>query len=104
MTDTASRRRFLAAAAGGVALLFGRPREAAAFRAMPMDADTASALAAACTAAADDHRARQAELIAANLARPEAERLAPADLDALLRRTPCPLCGCALGPLAAAAD
>lgn len=99
MNDAASRRRFLALAAGGAAWILGRPREAAAFQIVPLGADAANALAAACGGARDDHRRRAQQLSAANAALPEADRLSPTAMNDLLQRTACPLCGCMIGPL-----
>ncbi|MGE0715939.1 MAG: hypothetical protein AB7P02_10885 [Alphaproteobacteria bacterium] len=103
MDQDTSRRRFLAAAAAGGALLFGRPRDAAALRIEPMDAGTARALAESCGAAGDDHLARAITLLRAEAAR-RGLPLTLGDANALLARTRCPLCGCAVGPLDALPD
>lgn len=95
MSDTASRRRFLA----GAVLLLGWPRDARAFSVQPMDAAAAESFANACVASADDHRLRALALLRANAARPEGERLSPEAANAVLARTTCPLCGCLIGPL-----
>lgn len=97
MPDHPSRRRFLAAIGGGAALVLGRPPDAAAFREMPMDAVTAGAAAAACGAAGDDHRQQAHRLAEANATLPADRRLSPEQLDLILARTACPLCGCAIG-------
>ncbi|MCC7274647.1 MAG: twin-arginine translocation signal domain-containing protein [Alphaproteobacteria bacterium] len=103
MTGIASRRRFLAAAAGGgTAILLGWPRDARAFSVQPMDAPTAEAFANACgAAAAEDHRLRALAFLRENAAGPVGQRLSPEAADALLARTTCPVCGCIIGPLEA---
>jgi hypothetical protein len=91
----ADRRRFLTLAAG--ALAAGAAAPAHAFRQMPMDAATADSLAAACTAATDEHARRRRLLVAANAALPEDRRLSADALEDLVARTACPTCGCPLG-------